>query len=169
MEKEDHSEEINRKMNRSSIFAALFIISFSFSACNFDSTFEEDIDFNEGTWHMDTLAVFEFESEKVEKNIEIKLRSNLDYPFYNLYLKLELIDSLGRRLQDTLLGFDLYDQKTGKPIGKGNSIYQLNAVALPNYEFPYEGKYEIRLAQYMRRATLPGILSAGIRIEDPTQ
>lgn len=154
-------------MNHKSVLAFLLLLGLSLTGCGFDSTYEEDIDFENGIWHMDSLAVFEFETEGTQKDVEVKLRSNLDYPFYNLYLKLELYDSLGKRLQDTLLGFDLYNQKTGKPLGKGNSIYQLNTVALSAYPFPYEGKFEVRMAQYMRIAALPGMVSTGIRVVDP--
>lgn len=134
------------------------------SSCDLSSTFESDVDFDEGIWHMDSLATFEFDAPAQTQDVEVKLRNNLDYPFYNLYVKLELLDSTGGMLQDTLVELTIYDQKTGKPKGEGNSIYQINTLGLDAYPFPYAGTYSIRLAQYMRKVELEGILSTGVRI-----
>jgi len=143
----------------------LVLLSFlAVSSCSLSSTYEDDVDFKEGVWHMDSLATFVFEAPAEPQHVEIKLRNNLEYPFYNLYLKLELMDSAGLMIEDSLLDLTLYDQKTGKPLGDGNSIYQTNQLALEAFPFPYEGNYSIRLAQYMRRVELNGILSAGVRI-----
>lgn len=145
-------------------FISLLCLTTLITGCDLSSTYESDIDFEDGYWHMDSLATFQFEAPKESQDIELKLRSNLEYPFYNLYIKMELADSTGKVLKDSLVGFDLYDAKTGKPLGQGNSIYQLNKNVLEAYPFPYDGKYSIRLAQYMRRVELSGIVSAGVRI-----
>jgi gliding motility-associated lipoprotein GldH len=142
----------------------LFILLIS--ACNLNSTYEGDIDFEQETWHMDSIAYFYFEAPAAAQDVEVKFRSTLDYPNYNLYVKMTLSDSNGVVLADKLLDYELYDEKTGKPMGKGNSIYQFNSIALPAYDFPYEGSYRVSLAQYMRFVELPGILSVGIRVKD---
>lgn len=143
------------------------LLLLALSSCNLDSTFEDDYNFKEETWQMNDLILFEFESEAAAQDFEVKVRSNLDYPFYNLYIKAQLQDSTGRPLKEELLGFDLYDAKTGKPLGSGNSIFQLDITAFPTLQLPYQGKYQLQLAHYMRVEELNGLLSVGIRVKDP--
>lgn len=148
-------------------FLSLTFLCLVLSACDLSSTFEDDLDFENGIWHMDSIARFDFDGKMGAQDVEIKFRSSLEYPIYNLYVKMTLTDSNGVALADELLSYDLYDAKTGKPLGKGNSIYQYMATVLSAYEFPYEGPYTINIAQYMRYVELPGILSVGVRVADP--
>ncbi|MEO0331329.1 MAG: gliding motility lipoprotein GldH, partial [Bacteroidota bacterium] len=54
----------------------------------------------------------------------------------------------------------------GKPYGSGlGDIFSHQILALPGYQFDTAGMYQIRLQQYMRRDTLPEILSVGVRVE----
>lgn len=147
------------------LLLSLFV--FAVSACNLDSTFEDDHNFEDEVWHMNDIISFEFESESKPQDFQVKVRSNLNYPFYNLYIKAELIDSTGSNLKEELLSFDLYDSKSGKPLGKGNSVFQLDIEAFPTLQLPYNGKYQVRLAHYMRVEELDGLLSIGVRVKDP--
>ena len=145
----------------------LSFLVFALSACNLDSTFEDDHNFEEETWHMNDLISFDFESDSKPQDFEVKVRSSLHYPFYNLFIKAQLLDSTGNTLKEELLGFDLYDSKTGKPLGKGNSIFQLDVTAFPTLQLPYDGKYKMQLTHYMRVEELGGLLSVGVRVKDP--
>jgi len=145
----------------------LVLLSLLFNSCDLSSTYEADQDIPDAFWHMDSLLTFDFRGVPGPQNIEVKFRSTLEYPKYNLYIRMSLLDSLDKPLANELLSFDLYDPKSGKPLGKGNSIYQYKAMAIENFNFPYEGPYRIQLAQYMRYAELPGIVSAGIRVSEP--
>lgn len=151
-------------MNSRLLFVSLALL-FSLSACDLNSTYEDDHDFDSGSWPMNDLISFDFVTESSVQNIDVKIRSNLDYPFYNLYLKAELLDSLGQVVNEELLGFNLYDANTGKPLGKGNSIYQRTVRAFENQELPYDGQYSLRLAHYMRVDELQGVLSVGVRVK----
>lgn len=150
---------------RTILFSLLVV--FGITGCNLDSTYEDDHNFEDTGWHMDDQISFVFESDAQPQEFEVKVRSNLDYPYYNLYLRAELLDSTGNSLKEELLSIDLYEPTSGKPMGKGNSIYQLNIPAFGTLDLPYDGPYEMRLAQYMRVEELTGILSVGVRVKDP--
>ena len=116
---------------------------------------------------MDSIPSFEFEvGDELAQDIAIQVRSNLDYPYYNLYLQYTLEDQQGNELESELVNFVLYDEATGKPKGKGNSVYQYTSPVLENYQFPAAGTYKISIAQYMRMAELPGVLSVGVTLND---
>lgn len=116
---------------------------------------------------MDSIPSFEFEvGDELAQDIAIQVRSNLDYPYYNLYLQYSLEDQQGNELESELVNFVLYDEATGKPKGKGNSVYQYTSPVLENYSFPAAGTYKISIAQYMRMAELPGVLSVGVTLND---
>ena len=136
------------------------------SACNFDATFSDNHDFQEGLWNMDSIPSFEFEiGNEPLQDVAIKVRSNLEYPYYNLYLQYTITDQQGTELASDLVNFVLYDEETGKPQGKGNSIYQYAAPVLEDYNFT-PGTYTFSVAQYMRMAELPGVLSVGVTVSN---
>jgi gliding motility-associated lipoprotein GldH len=60
---------------------------------------------------------------------------------------------------------DIYDCKTGEPLGSGSTgLYTNNLTLIDSYRFPYRGKYGIELMQYMRLDTLTGIQSVGLSV-----
>ena len=73
---------------RISLFSLLIVLSIC--ACNLDSTFEDDHNFEEAGWHMDDQISFSFESE-AQLEFEIKVRSNLDYLFIISISKLSFL------------------------------------------------------------------------------
>lgn len=147
--------------------AALTVLLFLFSSCDSNRVFEADRDFENEVWQMDTIPVFTFEIEDLSpKNLVIKLRTDLTYPYQNCYVNYKLKDLEGNIISSDLLSLQLFDDKTGKPQGSGNSLYQFKEAILSNYTFPSTGEYRIELAQYMRTSQLNGTYSAGIRVED---
>ena len=141
---------------------ALLIVS-----CDSKRIYESDIDFENEVWHMDSVSVFEFNIEdRIPKNLAVKLRNDLTYPYQNLYLNYKLKDSGGNVLNSELVNLRLFDEKTGKPQGKGNSVYQFKEVVLKDFVFPGAGFYTIEFSQYMRVSALSGTYSIGLRVED---
>jgi len=148
-------------------FTVLLVLLFLFSSCDSKRVFEADRDFDNEVWQMDTIPVFAFEIEDLSpKNLVIKLRTDLTYPYQNCYVNYKLKDVDGNVIVSDLLSLQLFDDKTGKPQGKGNSIYQFKEAILSDYAFSKTGEYRIEFAQYMRTSELSGIYSAGIRVED---
>jgi gliding motility-associated lipoprotein GldH len=136
-------------------------------SCDRNRVYEEVYDFEEGIWNMDTIPAFNFEiTDKAPKRVLINVRNSIEFRTQNLYLTYYLTDEKGNQLKSELVNVQLFDAKTGKPLGKGNSIFQHEVEILPNYSFPSVGKYQIKIAQYMREANLENVPSVGVRLEN---
>ena len=137
--------------------------------CDAKRVFESDYDFEEQSWHMDSIPEFSFQIEdNMPKDVILKIRNSLDFPFRNCYITYFLEDSTGLTLQSDLINLQLFDEQTGKPFGKGNSIFQHAEPILESFSFPGPGQYRLKLTHYMRRTDLVGTYSIGIRVEERT-
>lgn len=146
----------------------LFAATLSFTACDNNRVYEENYNFADKKWLIDTIPTFRFEITEPNDayNIYWNVRNTISYPFRNLYLTYYLEDTLGRTISTDLHNMLLFDPKTGKPYGSGSGdIFSHQIMALPEYEFDSAGVYQIRLEQYMRTDTLNDLLSVGVRIE----
>lgn len=149
------------------LWAAAFMLLLT--SCDPARVYEQNVDFPEGNWQIDNAPVFEFEIQDTTKAYDIyfNVRYNLQYDFYNLYLRHQLIGPDGTALSSKLHEVLLMDSKTGKPLGKGSSdTFDLQALAIDNVKFGKTGKYKIQLTQYMRRDPLPHILAVGVRVAE---
>lgn len=141
----------------------LFIISFV--ACNSNRVYEEYYDFNDRTWNLDSIPSFEFSIDDTNpKDVFVNLRNSISYDYQNLYLSYQLNNEDGQELESDLINISVFDEKTGKPFGSGNSIYEQQHKILGNYQFPKSGNYILKIAQYMRVVDLKEIVSVGTRI-----
>lgn len=148
------------------IWAAVLLL---LSSCDPARVYEQNIDLPEGSWQIDNAPVFEFEIQDTTKvyDVYFNVRYNLQYDFYNLYLRHQLLGPDNAQLSEKLHEVVLMDAKTGKPLGNGSSdIYDLQALALDNIKFSKQGKYALKLTQYMRRDPLPHILAIGVRVAE---
>ncbi|MCE7993676.1 MAG: gliding motility lipoprotein GldH [Roseivirga sp.] len=137
------------------------------ASCDKNRVYQQVYDFDDSGWAVDTIPSFTFEIADTEpKNILLNLRYGLDYKEYNIYLKYHLQDSLGNKLASELISIDLFDPKTGRPLGEGNSIYQNQLSVLENYRFSQTGTYSFKIAQYTRENPIMEIYSVGIRVEE---
>ncbi|MCC9165990.1 gliding motility lipoprotein GldH [Pontibacter harenae] len=155
-------------MLRSVVMLAVALLLLT--SCDPQRIFEENVDLEEGNWAVDNAPVFSFEIQDTTQqyNIYFNVRYNLEYEFYNLYMRHQLIGPDGNVMSSQLHELDLMDSKTGKPLGKGSSdIFDLQALALKNVTFPKTGTYQLKLTQYMRRDPLANILSVGVRVATP--
>ena len=136
-------------------------------ACDSKRVYEANYDFEDKSWNMDTIPLFTFEIKNTApKNLLIHLRNTIGFPYQNVYITCLLEDSTGHELTSQLINFQLFDEKTGKPFGKGNSIYQHQQPVLEGYTFPYEGKFSVKAIQYMREVNLREMVSVGVRVEE---
>lgn len=148
------------------VITALLLLT----ACDPARLYEQNVDLPKGNWQIDNAPVFEFEVKDTTQayDIDFNVRYSLQYEYYNLYLKHELIGPDSTVISSKLHEVLLMDSKTGKPLGKGFSdTYDLQALALDNIKFPKAGKYKLKLTQYMRRDPLPNIMAIGIRVAAP--
>lgn len=148
------------------IWPILFFVLF---ACDSDRVFEENQDIPDRIWLEQSALNFDFEISDATKNYTVyaNISNSKEYPFYNLYYQYTLIDSLGRPLKKDLMNIHLFDPKTGEPFGSGlGDLFDHRQVVLQDISFPDAGKYTVRLEQYMRRDSLPNIVSVGVRVTE---
>lgn len=151
-------------MKRHSLILILFVF---FMACDSSRVYEEYYDFNGSTWNLDSIPSFEFSIENTDpKDLFVNLRNTVSYNYQNLYLFYQLNDENGKELESDLINIPVFDEKTGKPFGSGNSIYEHQHKILASYRFPKNGKYVLKIAQYMREIDLKEIVSVGASIEE---
>jgi gliding motility-associated lipoprotein GldH len=147
----------------------LAVAGLIFISCDSNRLYEYNKDFNDRTWKTSDTVAFDFKITDLRQkyNIYYSVRNSIDYPYARLFVNYSLSDSLGNELVKKLTVQDLFDQKTGKPTGSSGlgDIYDHRFLLLSKYEFTRTGKFFLKLEQYMRQDTLPGILAAGVRIE----
>ena len=141
------------------------------SSCDKDRVFEHNADQAGAIWLADSIAHFDFVIKDVDDsyNIFFNVRNGLHFPHSNLYIKYFLLDSLGNQIESELRNFELFNAKSGYPLGNGaGAIFESQFLLLKNYSFLDSGKYFIDLQQYMRYDSLPEIYSVGVRVEHST-
>ncbi|MEP5612649.1 MAG: gliding motility lipoprotein GldH [Cyclobacteriaceae bacterium] len=137
-------------------------------ACDSSRVYEDYDNMDEAFWHMDSVKKFTFEISDVEReyNLLATFRNSSTYPFYNIYFQYSITDSLDSVVVQQLTEADLFDPKTGQPIGSGlGDMFDHSVPLLENYVFSVPGVYNIKLQQQMRLDSLPFILSVGARVE----
>ncbi|MEM9896291.1 MAG: gliding motility lipoprotein GldH [Bacteroidota bacterium] len=147
------------------------VLSALFS-CNSDRVFDEYNDFEESFWHMDSVQVFEFMIDDTSTSYDLfaTFRNSASYPFYNLYFQYEIKDSTNQVLLTELKDVSLFDPKTGEPLGSGlGDLFDHSFLLEEDFQFEQTGRFTLALQHYMRRDTLPLILSVGARIEKVTE
>lgn len=122
----------------------------------------------EAFWHLDSVQTFDFTIQDTTKsyNLLCTFRNASSYPFYNMYFQYTLNDSAGNVMLQELKNVELFDAKTGEPHGSGlGDLFDHSFTLVENYSFENAGQYTLSFEQYMRRDTLPFILSVGARVE----
>lgn len=138
------------------------------SSCDSNRVYEDFNDMEEAFWHLDSAQIFSFEIVDTTRsyNLLATFRNASSYPFYNLYFQYTLEDSSGLILNQQLKEVELFDSKTGEPFGSGlGDLFDHRFILEENYQFDNPGVYTLSFEQYMRRDTLPFILSVGARVE----
>ena len=145
-----------------------FLLFIFLAGCNENRIFEQNIKFSGRYWTIDETVVFDFHIDNINQNYNFyfNLRNTLLYPYQNIYLSYSLEDTLGNVYSSDLTNIDLFDRKTGKPIGDGlGDIFDHQYKVIDDYEFNNPGVYRFKIKQYMRMDTLPEIMSVGLKIE----
>lgn len=143
-------------------------LSIMLTSCDTNRVFEDYKDLEAGVWTKDQAISFDFQIEdtQLSYNIYANIRNASAYPYHNLYFQYTLKDSSGNVLKEELQNVNLFDPKTGEPYGSGlGDLFDHQPLVLEDYEFTASGQYTISFEQYMRRDTLPMILSVGTRVE----
>lgn len=145
------------------LFGSMLVIS-----CDKNKVYEDISNFKNAYWLADSLKYFEFsiDNDTIEYDLNFSLRNGREYPHSNIYIEYAILDSASNVIDEELRNFQLFNQKTGFPLGNGSgNIYEHQFELLEGYQFPGPGHYRVRLQQYMRYDSLPEIYSVGISVE----
>ena len=145
-----------------------FLLIIFLTGCDGNRIFEKNKKFNERFWTIDETVEFDFIIDDINQNYNFyfNLRNTLLYPYQNIYLSYSLEDTLGNVYSSDLTNIDLFDRKTGKPMGDGlGDIFDHQYKVIDDYQFNNPGVYRFKIKQYMRMDTLLEIMSVGLRID----
>lgn len=137
-------------------------------ACNQQRLYESFQDLPTQSWVVTDTLSFYVDSLEADAPLvqSIGIRYNDRYEYHNLYVRYLLKDALANTLMDSLVNIALFDSKTGRPLGKGFGNRLTIYDTLPANRLPIGGS--IHLIQYMRKDSLDGIESVGIKITEGT-
>ncbi|CAN5910351.1 hypothetical protein BH11BAC7_BH11BAC7_00270 [soil metagenome] len=157
-------------MQRFLIFAGLILALASFSSCDDNRLYDENRDIKEGVWDIEQQLRFDFNvPDTITKyNFYFNIRNTDDYPYSNIYVFFKTTFPNGKTAIDTV-EFPLADEN-GRWYGKGQGdVHDCRLVFRQGVRFPLPGSYHIEVEQAMRMIKLPGVINAGIRIEQAVQ
>lgn len=142
------------------------VACFALSSCGNDSLYENHKELENGFWSKDNLQSFEIEIATPQSHsIYYHLRYTIDYDYCNSYMRYKIISPTGKLLTQKMKLDTLFDCQTGKPLGEGfGNIYNREFELVPTFNFSEKGNYKIELEQMMRKDSLEGIQTVGIRI-----
>lgn len=146
-------------------FIAIMLLLLS-AACTENRFYEENYDFKNRIWTIDEIADFQVEIDSIEVPYQfyINIRNTIEYPYRNLYVQYTLLDSTDI-IEQKLINLQLFESKSGKPFGKSQSGIFSNQILLnDSVYFPNKGNYRLEFKQYMRRDSLPGLVSTGVKL-----
>jgi len=133
-------------------------------SCNGDRIFEEYQGMENLHWEITDTVSFELEPFNTENTLStIGIKYNDTFEFHNLYVKFLLKDSVGNVVQDSLINIELFDSKTGKPLGEGFGNVYTKYDSLPLLDFKNQ-PIKALFIQYMRKEELQGIEAVGLKI-----
>ncbi|MBS1486351.1 MAG: gliding motility lipoprotein GldH [Bacteroidetes bacterium] len=144
-------------------------VSILLAGCDSKRLFEKNTEFKERIWKINDPVEFDFQiADTVKKyNLLVNVRNSLDYPYARLFFNYELLSPDHTSIDKKLMSEYLFDQKTGKPYGTSGlgDVYDHQFSLLQNYSFKKAGAYHLKVEQFMRLDSLPGIMAVGLRVE----
>lgn len=150
-------------------YGMVFILFIAVVSCDESRLFEDNREFVDRAWKATEEPRFEFKVADTSRsyNLYYNVRNSLSYPYARIFVTYHLYDSTGRELFKKLVSNDLFDQKTGRPLGDSGlgDLFDHQFMVIKNYRFDFSGKYSIKLDQFMRQDTLKGVIAVGIRVE----
>ncbi|TAF65549.1 MAG: gliding motility lipoprotein GldH [Cytophagales bacterium] len=140
------------------------------TSCQQSVVYEKVEEVNNKKWFADQPYTFQVNITDTTQKYDIYylFENNLEYPFYNLYVKYYIIDPNQKTIDSTLQHTALVHPKTGEPYGEKawfKNTFQHQLIALSKYKFKKTGIYTIKLKQYMRQNPLINLEKVGLRVE----
>jgi gliding motility-associated lipoprotein GldH len=149
---------------------ALFCLVLSaLCSCDSNRVYENNVEFDDRTWKVIEEPRFEFTVPNANDryNVYYNVRNSLDFPYARIFVTWHLYDSTGKEITRKLVFNELFDGKTGRPLGESalGDLYDHRFPILENYSFSNTGKYSLKLDQFNRQDTLQGVIAVGVRVE----
>lgn len=150
------------------IYFGIASILFLLVGCDSRRVFEDNIEFHDRKWKISEPVQLEFKIEDVsiKYNLLLNIRNSIEYPYARIFVNYDLTRQ-DSSLSKKMIAEYLFDQKTGKPFGTSGigDIYDHQFPILKDYSFEKIGSYKMKLDQFMRMDTIPGIIAVGVRVE----
>jgi gliding motility-associated lipoprotein GldH len=146
-----------------------FLISLIFGSCTNKNVYDNTADLKNAYWLADSIKTFGFiiPNKSNNYNLYFNIRNGIAYPHSNIYIQYIISDSTNNVLDKELRNFQLFHPKSGFPFGNGSgNVFEHQFNLLIDYNFPYQGKFNLSLQQYMRYDSLPQVYSVGLSIEN---
>jgi len=145
------------------------LISLVFGSCTNKNVYDNTADLKNAYWLADSIKSFEFiiPDKSENYNLYFNIRNGIAYPHSNIYIQYIISDSTNNVLDKELRNFQLFHPKSGFPFGNGSgNIFEHQFNLLIDYNFPYQGKFNLHFQQYMRYDSLPQVYSVGVSIKN---
>ncbi len=155
------------KHHQKHFFSILFLSLFFFlTSCGNNSFYENHKELENGFWQKENIQSFNIEIDNSKNHsIFYHLRYTIDYDYCNTYIQYKILSPKGEVLVQEMKLDTLFNCTTGKPVGEGfGKIYSREFELEQNFDFSEKGVYKIELEQMMRKDSLEGIQTVGIRI-----
>lgn len=154
-------------MKSSISISIFFILLIMGSSCEIKPGFHKYADIDTYLTSTDTVRfVFRSGNAAEVNNIWLGIRYSSDYEWSRFFAGYEIRDSIGHRLDSGLMQAVLFDPVTGTPSGKSGigDLYELEQPIKRNFRFPEAGEFRFTFWQMMRRDSISGIKSLGLRV-----
>ncbi|MBA3647333.1 MAG: gliding motility lipoprotein GldH [Chitinophagales bacterium] len=145
----------------------LFLISALLFSCDKNRIYEKNIPIEKNIWDSKVIALYpvEISDTSLLYNIYVNIRHTDNYPYQNIWLNIGTEFPDGNKATkriEVMLSTD-----AGKWFGEGlGDIWDYRSMIEENAYFQQPGLYTFSIEQNMRADPLPGIMSAGLRIEN---
>jgi gliding motility-associated lipoprotein GldH len=121
-----------------------------------------------GEWPVEEVLDFSFQIDDAAQTYDVYLllESRPDYPYQNFYVTYYLQGAAeGGLLGKALRHYEIFDLKSGKPLGSGlGRCKQHQYLLVEGCQFPQPGTYTLGLEHFMRTDILHGLHAVGIKV-----
>lgn len=146
-----------------------WLIGLLLSGCQgADTVYDSFHSWESASWAYESPVSYRFQISNPSQPYQLDLSTRYadQYQYANLFVRYELLDSSGAKLNAGMKEIQLFDDTTGKPLGQGTSnVYLTTTPLLRQAEFPYAGAYELKIRHYMRPDVVEDLLALGLTIK----
>ena len=159
-----------RPMGKNNVLVfTLLLLLFIVSSCGRREAYYQFRELKNGDWAIDQTLLFEIDSATVTPDIaydiSIELTNNVDYPYRNFWISMEVVDGDSMRSEKEI-EFVLADEY-GKWQGAGfGSLYQSSHTVFERLVFDEGESYKVYIRHKMQDKKLHGIEKVGIKIKE---